>query len=109
MIDFYTPSERLKEYGHRVKMHRVQAKMTQADLAKQVGVNQDSISRLERGENVSLLLFLKILAVLGVDREILLSPEVFTLKDLLKSGTEARQRYRPSHERNQKRSSRLLP
>ena len=40
--------------------------MTQAELAEQSGVSMGTIVRLERGDTVSLLLFISILRTLGV-------------------------------------------
>ena len=39
-----------EEFGHRLKVARVDARMNQADLAEASGVNANSIARYELGE-----------------------------------------------------------
>lgn len=60
------------EIGELVKTARKEKKLTQSDLAKQVGVTRQTLSKLEKGliDKVSLQLFIKILEVLDKELEI---------------------------------------
>ncbi|GAB5557418.1 MAG: hypothetical protein SchgKO_16310 [Schleiferiaceae bacterium] len=57
-------SEILQALGEYVKYHRVQANISQTQLANDAGISRSTLSLLERGENTSLLSFIQILRVL---------------------------------------------
>jgi transcriptional regulator with XRE-family HTH domain len=57
-------SEILQALGEYVKHHRVQANISQTQLAVDAGISRSTLSLLERGENTSLLSFIQILRVL---------------------------------------------
>ena len=66
------------ELGKRIQTLRKGARLTQVELSKKVGVNQSSISALERGDTKKGfgLTLVKIAVVLGVDSEWLVTGEV---------------------------------
>lgn len=55
------------EMGERIKEYRINAAITQKELADKSGVSIRSISRFENGEDISLSYFIKILIALGID------------------------------------------
>lgn len=58
------------EIGELIKTARKEKKFTQSDLAKQVGITRQTLSKLENGliDKVSLQLFIKILE--SLDKEL---------------------------------------
>ena len=56
----------LQRIGSRIRDYRMRMEMTQSELAERSGVSMGTIVRLERGETVSVLLFISILRTLGV-------------------------------------------
>ena len=60
------------DIGELLKTARKEKKLTQSELAKQVGVTRQTLSKLEKGliDKVSLQLFIKILEVLGKELHI---------------------------------------
>ena len=56
----------LQKMGRRIRDYRMRMEMTQSELAERSGVSMGTIVRLERGETVSVLLFISILRTLGV-------------------------------------------
>ena len=63
--------------GKAVKEYRISRKLTQQDLADRSGVSLRSISRTERGEDISLELFIKIMRALGLQENLgLLIPDI---------------------------------
>jgi transcriptional regulator with XRE-family HTH domain len=54
--------------GEMIYIHRLRHKMSQSDLAKEVGISRNYVSLIERGnENVSYSVVLKICETLGLD------------------------------------------
>lgn len=67
----------LQRLGGRIRDYRIRMEMTQAELAEQSGVSMGTIVRIERGDAVSVLLFISILRTLGVLENIeMLLPEL---------------------------------
>jgi transcriptional regulator with XRE-family HTH domain len=60
------------EIGELIKTARKEKKLTQSDLAKDVGITRQTLSKLEKGliDKVSLQLFIKILETLGKELEV---------------------------------------
>ncbi|KYJ85519.1 helix-turn-helix domain-containing protein [Sulfurovum riftiae] len=60
------------EIGNRLKTLRKEKGMTQEDVAVQLGITRQTLSKLEKGEigKVSLLVFLKLLDLLGQELQI---------------------------------------
>lgn len=54
----------VSDLGQRVSQIRLSRDITQADLAKEAGVSEKSVKRLEAGDNVSLDTFLRVLKAL---------------------------------------------
>ena len=95
----------LRVLGTRIKQHRLEAGMTQAELAEQAGLGKRTLERIEAGEVAELLTLVRLLRVLklieGLDR---LVPEnkpgpITQLK------TKGKRRKRVAHPRNKKPSA----
>ena len=56
----------LQRLGGRIRDYRMRMEMTQSELAEKSGVSMGTVVRLERGDTVSVLLFISILRTLGV-------------------------------------------
>jgi transcriptional regulator with XRE-family HTH domain len=56
-------SGQLKYIGKWIALKR--SGMSQAELAKKAGITQQQVSRIEAGENFTIITFLKILTALG--------------------------------------------
>jgi DNA-binding XRE family transcriptional regulator len=53
----------LKEIGLAIKQLRLNSKLSQQDLAERIGVNRKKIWSIEKGQNTSILTFIKLLKV----------------------------------------------
>ena len=60
----------MKEFAARFKQHRVAARITQRELAKKTGVGLRTISRFEKGEEVGMLTFIKLLQGVGLEHNL---------------------------------------
>ena len=61
------PAPGIKDVGTRLRRIRRERKLTQADLARQIGIQQSDLSRMEKGEyRVSLDNLIKILSVFEI-------------------------------------------
>ena len=61
------PAPEIASIGGRLRRLRKERRLTQAELARQIGIQQSDLSRMEKGEyRVSLANLFKILAVFGV-------------------------------------------
>ena len=56
----------LKELSERFRQYRIASEMTQADLAKKSAVTVRTISRFEKGEDISLLTIVKLFKALDL-------------------------------------------
>ncbi len=63
----YTDVEYMALLGERVKEHRVKRNISQADLAKLIGVSTKTMSLFENGKGVHLIYFIRILRQLDLD------------------------------------------
>ena len=62
------PAPQVAEIGVRLRRLRRERKLTQADLARQIGIQQSDLSRMEKGEyRVSLDSLFKILGVFDIE------------------------------------------
>lgn len=59
-----------KELAVRFKQHRVSSRITQKELAEKTGVSLRTITRFERGEEISILTFIKLLQGVGLERNL---------------------------------------
>lgn len=55
----------LKELGALFRAERKAAGKTQADVAKESGLRRETIIRIEAGENIDMITFLKALSAIG--------------------------------------------
>ena len=62
---FKSDKELLKAFGEKFKTARVAVNISQEKLARQTGVSRTTITRLESGENVSLLHTITLLREIG--------------------------------------------
>ncbi|MBP0960786.1 MAG: helix-turn-helix transcriptional regulator [Oscillospiraceae bacterium] len=68
--------EIFKDITERVRQYRISSGMTQADLADKAFVAPGTVARFERGKDISLLNFIKILKALGLENNMdLLVPD----------------------------------
>jgi len=61
--------------GTRVRHAREGAGLTQAELAKKIGVDQPMVSRFEKGRDIGSILLTKIAEVTGQELDFFLKPE----------------------------------
>ena len=77
IYDALTDSAVLRTLGQRIEHHRLEANLTQAELAEQAGIGKRTLERIETGHGSELVTVIRILRVLrlieGLD---LLIPEV---------------------------------
>ena len=70
-----TPADKiyLQDFGERLKLARVNRRMSQQDLAFKAGVSLGSIARVEQGQQLpSIPIFVKIVEALKVDPKTIL-------------------------------------
>lgn len=71
-------TEVIMEMGSRIRFNRISKKLTQKQLAEKAGVSIFSVAKLERGESVSISIWIAILrAIRLLDNLELLFPEEF--------------------------------
>ncbi len=89
----------LRELGNKLSMVRIDAGLTQAELARQAGVGRSTVERLEAGHSTQMSSFVRILRVLDLLEQFLgLVPEPSPKPmDLLK--LQSRQRKRATGKR----------
>ncbi len=56
----------LTELGKRIAQSRINAQLTQAQLAEQAGVSKRTIERIEAGQSAQMLSMIRVFRVLGV-------------------------------------------
>ena len=66
-LDGKIEDEIFKEITERVRQYRISCEMTQADLADKAFVAPGTVARFERGKDISLLNFIKIMKALGLE------------------------------------------
>ncbi len=76
-FDFYTSSEISGILGKRLKQHRLQQNLTQAQLAEQIGVGLSTVARIESGQGGTLENVIHIAIGLGLINEF---AELFTYR-----------------------------
>ncbi|NMB62816.1 MAG: helix-turn-helix transcriptional regulator [Chloroflexi bacterium] len=92
-IDFSIASSSQIEIalGNRIENIRLSRNITQAKLADEAGVALRTISRLEKGQNVSLDTFIRVLIALGIQHNLsglLPDPSVRPIERVNIGGTE---------------------
>ena len=60
-----TDPEWLEELGRRLRVLRKSQKRTIVDVAREAGLDRETVSRAERGDNPTLLTLLRLLRVYG--------------------------------------------
>jgi transcriptional regulator with XRE-family HTH domain len=66
LTDAQTDAAVLAELGLRIARHRLERNWTQADLAREAGVGQATVQRVERGRSVQMTSMTKLLRTLGL-------------------------------------------
>lgn len=66
LTDAQTDAAVVVELGRRIARHRVERNWTQADLAREAGVGQATVQRVERGRSVQMTTMVRILRTLGL-------------------------------------------
>lgn len=56
----------LAELGERLARHRIQAGLTQAELARQAGVSKRTLERLEAGNSAQMVTWVRVSRALGL-------------------------------------------
>ena len=86
------------EIGRQLESARLSANISQAELAAEAGVSRRTITRLEKGDGVSVNTLLRVMRALGLeDRLQALLPEADVRPiDRVRLKGKARQRARPS-------------
>ena len=69
-LDGKFESEIFTEITERVRQYRISCEMTQAELADKAFVAPGTVARFERGKDISLLNFIKIMKALGLEKNI---------------------------------------
>jgi transcriptional regulator with XRE-family HTH domain len=98
IVEPATTDAALLALGERVARLRLARNLTQAQVAREAGPSVSSIKRLEAGGNTSLETLLRVLGVLGLDRnllEALPDPAVRPVERVRLGGRE-RRRARPA-------------
>jgi len=66
LLETHTDEFILEELGRRIARLRVDAPMTQAQLAYEAGISKSTVERLEAGRSVQLAGLIRVLRVLGL-------------------------------------------
>jgi len=66
LTDLYTDAAVLAELGVRIARHRLERNWTQADLAREAGVGQATVQRVESGRSVQMTSMVRLLRTLGL-------------------------------------------
>ena len=82
----------------RLEQIRLARNVTQADLAREAGVSERTMRRMEKGEGASLDTFIRVVSVLGLQQNLagLLPDPAVRPVDRVRRGVTERQRARPS-------------
>jgi transcriptional regulator with XRE-family HTH domain len=56
----------LQALGERIERHRIQAGLTQTELAERAGIGKRTVERVEAGHGAELVTLLRVLRVLGL-------------------------------------------
>ncbi len=66
LLDTHTDPFILAELGQRIARLRVDAQMTQAQLAYEAGISKSTVERLEAGRSIQVAGLIRVLRVLGL-------------------------------------------
>ncbi len=66
LADIHTDAAVLTELGLRIARHRLERNWTQANLAREAGVGQATVQRVESGRSVQMTSMIKLLRTLGL-------------------------------------------
>jgi transcriptional regulator with XRE-family HTH domain len=66
LSDAHTDAAVLAELGGRIAHHRLQRNWTQADLAREAGLGQATVQRVESGRSVQMTSMVRLLRTLGL-------------------------------------------
>ncbi len=111
-IALMRPNEVMVELGSRLQQHRLKQNISQADLARRLGVSIPTISNLENGKNTSLETFIGVVFALGLQNELqeLFNQPTLTIAELERlSAKPKRQRVRLSQSKYLLKTSKSKP
>ena len=103
-----TDTDILAILGKRVERHRIEAGLTQAELAERAGIGKRTLERLEAGRGTELVTLLRVLRILnsleGLER---LLPELpaSPIEQLKLRGKQRQRAFRPRRGRQTRESS----
>lgn len=66
LAEAHTDAAVLAELGTRIARHRLERNWTQADLAREAGLGQATVQRVERGASVQMHTMVRLLRTLGM-------------------------------------------
>lgn len=66
LSDAHTDAAVLAELGARIARHRLQRNWTQAELAREAGLGQATVQRVENGRSVQMTSMVRLLRTLGL-------------------------------------------
>ena len=105
-LDGKFESEIFNEITERVRQYRISCGMTQADLADRAFVAPGTVARFERGKDISLLNFIKILKALGLEKNMdMLIPDHTKRPSYYVSERKEKQRVRKSSAEEKKENT----
>ncbi|NLA50697.1 MAG: helix-turn-helix transcriptional regulator [Alcaligenaceae bacterium] len=111
-IALMRPNEVMVELGSRLQQHRLKQNISQAALARRLGVSIPTISNLENGKNTTLETFIGVVFALGLQNELqeLFNQPTLTIAELERLSAEPkRQRARPSQPKYPLKTSQSKP
>lgn len=62
--------EAMAEFAARFKQHRIAAHLTQKEIANKTGVGLRTIARFEKGEEIGMLTFIKLIQGVGLEHNL---------------------------------------
>ena len=97
-LDMQSPEFLAEEVGKKLERFRLSRNITQSKLAKEAGVSERTLRRLESGEGATLDSFIRILVALKLQQniEMLIPDSRIRPIERIQTGGRERQRARPS-------------
>lgn len=91
----------MKELSVRIKQYRISSQMTQAQLADKAILSAKTVMRFEKGEDISLYSFIKMIKALGLENSLdIILPDPTERPSNYLNGYKPKQRYRKKSKTN---------